>query len=70
MNDYQITEAMIVYGGGFVHKLGWLFRAGDEINRRRLKKAFPAYWQQYAALAERDRQRAERAQAKAGEAQP
>jgi hypothetical protein len=53
MTDHEITEAMLRFGGSFVQHLGQLWRAGDEINRRALKAAFPAYWAQYRDLAER-----------------
>lgn len=52
MTLYDITEAMIRYGGNFVQQLGQLMRAADEDNRRRLVEAFPEYMQQYRELAE------------------
>lgn len=48
---HDITEAMIVYGGGFVSQLGRLLRLADVDNRRRLVEAFPEYIQQYDELA-------------------
>ena len=51
MTDYEITEAMLVFGGGFVEKLAMCFRAADEINQRRLKHAFPEVWKRYEDLA-------------------
>lgn len=53
MTDYEITDAMIVYGGGFVRGLAHLFTLADPQNQERLKNAFPDYWQQYADLARR-----------------
>lgn len=53
--DWEITEAMIQYGGGFVAHLGKLFRLADETNKAKLKAAFPEYWQQYETLAMRMR---------------
>ena len=53
MSDYEITGAMIKYGGSFVEALGQLHRLGDAINQRRLRLAFPEYWKQYSDLAER-----------------
>lgn len=50
-NNYEISEAMIKFGGGFVQGLGRLFRQADEDNRRRLLLAFPEYWKQYDELA-------------------
>jgi len=46
-SDWEVTEAMIRYGGGFVSALGELYRKGDEINRRKLVAAFPEYFDQY-----------------------
>jgi len=49
--DWAITEAMIVYGGGFVQQLGALYRQADEDNQRRLKAAFTEYWARYREIA-------------------
>ena len=46
--DHEITEAMIVFGGGFVSQLGKLFRQGDAENRKILKEAFAIYWKEYS----------------------
>lgn len=48
--DYQVTNAMILYGGSFVAKLGELFNVADPQNQAALKTAFPAYWAEYAEL--------------------
>jgi hypothetical protein len=48
---YEITEAMIVYGGGFVSQLGRLLLLADDDNKRRLLAAFPEYLHQYDELA-------------------
>jgi hypothetical protein len=48
---HDITETMIVYGGGFVSQLGRLIRLADDDNTRRLVEAFPEYIQQYDELA-------------------
>jgi len=53
MSDHEITMMMIRLGGRFVATLGELWQMGDEVNRRTLKAAFPAYWAQYRDLAER-----------------
>lgn len=45
--DHAITEAMIVFGGGFVSGLGHLFRMADPDNQARLKRAFKKYWIEY-----------------------
>jgi hypothetical protein len=48
--DFEITEAMLIYGGGFVSALGALFRCADAENQQILKSAFPHYWMEYRAL--------------------
>lgn len=48
MTDYEIAEAMIVYGGSFVSSLGRLWQLADPVNRGRLKDAFPDYWKNYS----------------------
>jgi len=53
LTDFQITETMRKKGGGFVSRLGVLFRHADENNQAKLKEAFAAYWYQYAAITER-----------------
>lgn len=58
MSDYEITEAMIVYGGSFVSQLGTLFRYADVYNAAKLKAAFPEYWTKYQELAELKRKSA------------
>jgi hypothetical protein len=52
ITDHDVTEAMIRFGGSFVKGLGMLWLAGDEINRRRLKLAFPDFWREYKEIAE------------------
>lgn len=49
--EYDVTEAMIRYGGGFVSGLGQLYRQADSVNRAKLRAAFPDYWEQYRELA-------------------
>jgi hypothetical protein len=49
--DYEVTEAMIVYGGGFVSGLGRLYRQADRDNKQRLATAFPEYFAQYREIA-------------------
>ena len=48
LSDFQITETMIEKGGGFVSRLGQLFRYADDSNRAILKEAFVDYWETYA----------------------
>lgn len=49
-DDYRITEAMIRFGGSFVHHLGKLWRAGDAVNQAKLRAAFPEYWEEYSDI--------------------
>ena len=48
LTDFQITETMIDKGGGFVSRLGQLFRHADDANKAILKEAFAGYWDAYA----------------------
>jgi hypothetical protein len=50
-DDYDIVEAMLRYGGGFVADLGALFRRADAENQAILKTAFAHYWREYAEIA-------------------
>lgn len=50
--DFDITAAMIQYGGSFVQALGKLYRLADSRNQARLKLAFPDYWKQYTQFAQ------------------
>ena len=51
--EYDVTEAMVKYGGGFVRQLAILIRLADADNKRRLVEAFPEYLEQYRELARR-----------------
>jgi len=53
LTDFQITETMRQKGGGFVSRLADLWRHADSENQAKLKDAFAAYWQQYAAITQR-----------------
>lgn len=48
--DYDVIQCMYRYGGGFVRTLAQLFEKGDPENQRRIKAAWPEYWQQYAEM--------------------
>ncbi len=52
--DYATVEAMEKYGGSFVQALAALIRCADNINFKKLKKAFPEYWKQYEDMAAED----------------
>lgn len=49
--EWEITEAMIAYGGGFVSQLGRLIRLADTTNKRKLATAFVDYIKQYDEIA-------------------
>jgi predicted RNA-binding Zn-ribbon protein involved in translation (DUF1610 family) len=53
LSDFQITETMIEYGGGFDCRLGHLFRYADDDNQAKLKLTFADLWCQYAAMTAR-----------------
>ncbi len=49
--DYEIVEAMRVYGGSFVRKLAELCGHADLENFTRIKATWPEYWSEYAEIA-------------------
>ena len=51
MNDRQIINTMIEYGGSFVRKLGAAALVADQQNLNRIKATWPEYWAQYARMA-------------------
>ena len=51
ITDYDVADAMILYGGNFVQTLGHLFQRGDADNQARVKAAWPEYWAEYRELA-------------------
>ena len=44
---YLVRSGMAVYGGSFVKALGIALGKADLINSRKIKKAFPEYWENY-----------------------
>jgi hypothetical protein len=50
IDDFYIIRAMREYGGSFVHQLAIAFGSADDENTRRLKAAFPEYWQMYTEM--------------------
>lgn len=50
--DLQIIKAMTKYGGSFVQALADCFLRADTHNFKKLKDAFPEYWEQYKIMAE------------------
>ena len=57
MTDWEIVQAMERYGGSFIQALAVLSHRADEDNLRRIKAAWPEYWQQYSEMAELSRKR-------------
>lgn len=51
MNDRQIINTMIEYGGSFVRKLGAAALVADPANLAKIKSTWPDYWSQYARMA-------------------
>lgn len=51
MNDRQIINTMIEYGGSFVRKLGAAALVADPENLAKIKATWPDYWSQYARMA-------------------
>jgi len=51
LSDWDVTETMAKYGGGFVRALAACARRADEDNLAKLKAAFPEYWDEYATMA-------------------
>jgi len=47
---YQVQLGMKTLGGGFVETLGMLLTHADPTNTKKIKKAFPEYWEKYLAL--------------------
>ena len=50
MEVNAIANAMVKYGGSFVHFLGRALHYADLINVARIKKTWPAYWKQYKEM--------------------
>jgi len=51
--DQKVIEAMHRYGGSFVKSIATAFDHADHVNYAKLKAAFPEYWKQYKAMAEK-----------------
>lgn len=61
ISDYEVLKAMRCFGGSFIRALAEAISTADEINRQKLKDAFPEYWAQYAELARLESERRQRA---------
>ena len=51
-SDADIFKAMILWGTPFAAALGRAGLLADEVNTRRMKKAFPDYFITYATIAD------------------
>lgn len=51
--DYAVVSAMLKYGGNFIQHLAKAMLAADATNFKKLKDAFPDYWDKYSGLAEK-----------------
>lgn len=60
MTDYQIVQAMRIYGGSFAEALANLFDRADPENQQIIKDAWPDLWVQYADMARMRADRKER----------
>lgn len=47
-DKYWLRKAMTAYGGSFVKALAEAIAHADADNYRKLKSAFPEYWERYA----------------------
>lgn len=50
-NDLKIIEAMETYGGSFVQALAVAYSRADDINRAKIRQAWPDLWIKYADFA-------------------
>lgn len=50
LEKHTVQETMIKLGGSFVASLGIALSHADPINVRKIKQAFPEYWQEYLEL--------------------
>ena len=44
---YKVSTAMIAHGGSFIKHLGKAIEAADQINKHKIRAAFPEYWVDY-----------------------
>jgi hypothetical protein len=50
VTEWEVSQAMIRYGGSFVQALGRAFAVADSGNQARLRVAFPELWAEYEAM--------------------
>lgn len=51
IKDYSVLREMIIHGGAFVKSLAECASKADLVNYRKLRKAFPDYFESYAKFA-------------------
>jgi hypothetical protein len=51
ITDYDVAEAMAVYGGSFIKNLAGCVRTADAINLAKIKATWPEYWATYTNIA-------------------
>ena len=56
IEDHNVLDAMLAYGGGFVGALALAAKLADKENLRRIKATWPEYWRQYSAMAAQDKE--------------
>ena len=47
----KVGQAMRIYGGSFVERLGQALYHADPENTQKIKDAFPVYWNEYLEIA-------------------
>lgn len=47
LEKYMVSQAMLLFGGSFVRKLGDALASADAINTAIIKGAFLEYWEKY-----------------------
>lgn len=50
--DRAVIDCMAKRGGDFVKRLADAYRFADTENQRRIREAFPEYWEKYKWMAE------------------
>jgi len=54
--EFKTIETMLKYGGGFVKSLANCFHRADVNNFKKLKNAFPKYWEKYNKISKEDKE--------------
>lgn len=58
-NDYWTLQAMDGMGGEFIKQLAILYRRADSDNKRKIKEAWPEYWERYSEMGQNLKEREE-----------